>query len=168
MDRHRLWFAVLKGSGLSLMAVLSLGLALFLRGSWCWNCRGNGVRAESGVESACPDCLGSGWGSHFYLRVYRNAWSERPCVALVRGGRDLWEVDLHAMRSRGWHGAGIAVAIGLVVGLRGGACPLCARQGRIVLEVESPGKQPDRRSVECPACEGRGSLTRLDRWLAGV
>jgi hypothetical protein len=123
---------------------------------------------ETDYEWTCRDCLGSGQGRQLHLRLYR--WGGDPWrLALVRNGENLWEGDPTAIPVLSWLGAGVVVFIGLVLGLRrGGVCPLCAGEGTLLLEVEPPGKPAKRREVSCPACEGRGELTRLDRWLAGV
>jgi hypothetical protein len=164
MDRRRLSVALLKGAALSLLAVLALFAGLLLRGPWCWSCKGTGGYQDA--ESFCRDCSGSGVGSHLNIQLRNHRDSVH--VILVRHGEIRWEGDLTDLPAVAWMGAGAAVLVGLFVGLKALACPLCARQGVLLLEVEPPGRAPKPRTVECPACEGKGRLTRLDRWLAGV
>lgn len=166
MDHPRFYLGLAQGAGLSVAAFVVLCGLLFMRGPWCWSCRGTGGSAEKDYSWTCPDCQGSGQGRHLSLRLDRTGSFSRLIV--TRDGEDLWDGDPQALPALVWLGAGVATLIGLVVGLRGGACPLCAERGTLLLEVEPPGRPPKCRTVECPACEGRGALTWLDRWLAGV
>jgi hypothetical protein len=160
MEERRFFIGLMKGFVGAKLAVLALCLLLFLRGPWCGSCRGSGDN--------CPDCAGSGIGRHLNLSVTQPSGTDLWHVVLSRDGRKVWQSDLMALPAVGWLGGGVVVLVGLFVGLMSLACPLCARRGTLLLEVEPPGSEPERRFVECPACAGRGTLTRLDCWLAGV
>jgi hypothetical protein len=174
MDRSRFGLRLLQGAGLFLLAIAAFCGLLFLRGPWCWDCRGRGAIVERDSERICPECSGTGLGRHLSLYLYRTMGfcirqDDGPWrLILARNGVKLWEGDPIALPVLGWLGAGVVTFIGLVVGLRGGVCPLCAGEGTFLLEVEPPGRPAKVREVSCPACEGQGNLTRLDRWLAGV
>lgn len=167
MDCRQFSIGLIKGAGPAALAILALFFLLLVRGPWCWGCKGTGGYVEKDAVWICPDCDGSGRGSHLNLQL-RKHWDDDLRVALIRRGETLWESDLSALPTVAWLSGGAVVLLGLFVGLRALACPLCSRQGTLLLELEPPGTEPKQQSVECPACEGRGTLTRLDCWIAGV
>ncbi|HXU11396.1 MAG TPA: hypothetical protein VN898_05480, partial [Candidatus Binatia bacterium] len=98
----------------------------------CWSCRGTGGSSRHDYRWICQECDGSGQGRHLNLRLYRTVGF---CVgqdigpwrlAVVRNGVELWRGDPVILPALVWLGAGIVALIGLIVGLRGGVCPLCA------------------------------------------
>src|SRR4026207_257653 len=125
MDLSRLGLRLLQGAGLSLAAIVAICGLLFLRGPWCWNCRGKGGVVERECRGICPDCSGSGQGRQLHVRLYRIV-GEPWRLAVVVNGENLWEGDPVALPGLIWSGAGVVVFLGLVVGLKGGVCPLCA------------------------------------------
>ena len=174
MGRRRFCLGLLQGSGVALLLFAAFCGLLFLRGPGCWSCMGTGGFIQGKDRGICPDCEGSGLGRHLNIHLYRTTGfcvgqEDGPWRLIVaRQGVNLWESNLLILPALTWLGAGVAALIGLIMGLRGGDCPLCDSRGTLLLEVEPPGRPPKCRTVACPACEGKGRLTRLDRWLAGV
>src|SRR4029079_14266947 len=137
MDPARFGLRLLQGAGLSLLAAVAFCGLLFLRGSWCWNCRGKGGSLDPDFPWTCQECLGDGYGRQLHLRLHQYGTASWR-LALVRNGENVWEGDPRALPVLSWLGAGVVVLIGLVVGLRGGVCPLCAAHGTLLLAGEPP------------------------------
>jgi hypothetical protein len=119
----------------------------------CPNCRGGMAEGQSRYRHCC-ECEDTGTPDSLRLLLVRKI------SALVARADDIAFCF--------WLGVGPLTAVGLGVGLRSGVCPLCAGAGWIRLEVRPPGKPVYRRKLPCSVCEGKGGVTRLDRWLAGV
>lgn len=119
----------------------------------CWPCGGAGavIRVLSlGSEEArpvsipCGYCLGRGR------------------IPLVGG-----ELDAAVWRISGalWACVAVALAGGLVWGMRLANCGLCGGSGCLALEAQPPGEAAVVVEVGCVACDGRGRLGALDRWV---
>jgi len=66
---------------------------------------------------------------------------------------------------RMWHAIWLALVGALVWGLKAVDCQLCGGSGRLELEALPPGGRIRRVRAECGACEGRGRLSVIDRWV---
>jgi DnaJ-class molecular chaperone len=167
---RRGWFLrIAKGTGLAVLLCIAFGVVLFLRGPMCWTCGATG-RIRS-VE--CTDCEGTGATRELSISVRRmigcgRGPSEPLRLVVSRNGDSIFECDPNLVPVCFWFAMGLFVAGALVVGLRADVCPLCRGEGRLVLEVISPDGRTRIGEVPCPACEGWGALTSLDRWIAGL
>jgi hypothetical protein len=119
----------------------------------CWNCDGvgTGVRVmnfrpdgDTPVSFQCGVCKGTGRiplaGENVdypFWRICRALWS---CVCL-------------------------GIAGGLAWGMKLVNCRLCGGSGCLALEAQPPGESAFRVDLDCVACEGRGRLGALDRWV---
>jgi hypothetical protein len=92
----------------------------------------------------CATCDGSGLKDPYSKRF------ERILPLILRG---LWGFV--------W----IAVAGALVWGMKLVDCRLCCGAGRLALEVSPPGEAVFSVDQDCVACDGRGRLGVLDRWV---
>ena len=64
-----------------------------------------------------------------------------------------------------WHLIWLALVGALIWGLKVVDCRLCGGAGRLVLESLSPEQAASSLETECVACEGKGRLGVLDRWV---
>jgi DnaJ-class molecular chaperone len=101
-------------------------------------------RKQVSYKTPCETCRGAG-----IIPVTRQtlaAMFPRICAAL-------------------WGCVCVAVALGLFWGMKVVDCGLCGASGRLSLEAIPPGEMAFRVDTICVACEGRGWLGRLDRWV---
>ena len=67
--------------------------------------------------------------------------------------------------SKIWHLLWLVLVGALIWGLKVVDCVLCGGSGRLELEALPPGRRIRRVRAECAACEGRGRLSVIDRWV---
>ncbi|MBI3854154.1 MAG: hypothetical protein HY293_00525 [Planctomycetes bacterium] len=155
MVPRRAVFAFLKG-GLATFALLGLCLLVVpLTGKEpCRACRGSGFRVEEEFVDRCSVCDGTGSPDSLESAFRRN---EKEIGDSIDAAAVLF-----------WMGLGLLVSAGLIAGLRAGECPLCRGSGRLVYEVRPRKRKSYRADLPCDVCEGKGGVTAIDRWLAGV
>lgn len=111
---------------------------------------------------SCPRCEGTGGRFHagdFGRRYLGKILTMRTLV--LNGVSDNPQLTFVI--------AGCLLSLGFLLWqIRVVRCRLCRETGRLSLEVRSPGEARRFVNLECVACQGRGGLTAIDRWVAGV
>ena len=116
--------------------------------------------------SSCYYCDGKGWT---YCDLERTVHSCRACPgAPIETAWVLGEQLTSALTFiTGWFWVllGLGNSISLVWALRQVDCRLCGGEGRVYLEAVPVDASAFEVEAECAACEGRGRLGMLDRWV---
>ncbi len=105
--------------------------------------RGAGGQPEVAIQP-CATCDGSGLKDPYLVRF------KRALPILVLGL---------------WHFVFLGLIGGLMWGLMAVDCRLCGGSGRLALEASPPGEALLQLQQDCVACEGRGRLGVIDRWV---
>ncbi|HLY09234.1 MAG TPA: hypothetical protein VKW04_08040 [Planctomycetota bacterium] len=79
--------------------------------------------------------------------------------------RTEWESRFLRLCTALWACVCVALAGGLVWGMKVVDCGLCRGSGRLALEALPPAEAAFVVDIDCVACEGRGRLGSLDRWI---
>lgn len=107
---------------------------------------GPGGQPELAIQS-CATCDGSGLKDPYGVRF------KRALPQIVLGL---------------WHFVFIGLLGGLAWAFTAVDCRLCRGAGMLAIEATPPGEAAFRVQEDCVACDGRGRLGALDRWVLGM
>lgn len=126
----------------------------------CWRCDGAGAYPVHVPPD--PEAEGSEEGEERAV-LQRCSF----CGGLGRVPLESSDIDyqLYRLSKAVWVVVCVAIVGGLLWGLKAVDCRLCGGSGRLALQALPPEGREILVDMICVACEGRGRLGQLDRWV---